>query len=505
MLYPVEKLLEDRGKPLCARHDETVKDVLIKMVENDYSQLPVIDSDGNLTGMISDQTITRAYYHLGEEISLIDLTVDHCQEQATSIPIESDLFEALDRLKTVYAVVIVDGREPIGILTDYDTTHFFRDLYDGLIIVEDIEVTLRQLTETVFSEEGKLIRALINAFGRNNEDPTLPARQQDALSFFQLIQFITTNKNWPEFEPILKPKHVFLRLMHQVREIRNQLAHFRGRPDTIQSDVLKYARHWLATRPTVRSSIGKTVKAVKVTTSLAQTKGKYGPLQDWLTEQAKKIGIGYDIRVSFPEIEKLINDQLPPSAYEHRSWWGNKTVASASQSIAWLRAGWKVESVDFADESVVFRRTDTVLYQLFFLDVLNELKELRRGLTEATHTYPQNFWSFGAGKSGFLFSWTFTQDSRLRVSLEIDMQDKQKNQQAFALLEGHKAEIESELGMKLEWELLPQNRYSRMSASIPARINDSPEKLQKAKAWCLDTTLKFADSFKPRIRELKSE
>jgi CBS domain-containing protein len=66
MLYPVEKLLENRDPPLCVGEGDTVRDALVHMVANDYSQLPIVDQGGNLVGLISEQSISRNYYHLGE-------------------------------------------------------------------------------------------------------------------------------------------------------------------------------------------------------------------------------------------------------------------------------------------------------------------------------------------------------------------------------------------------------------------------------------------------------
>ena len=142
---PIKELLLNRNEPLIVRHQETVRDALVKMVEHDFSQLPVIDSEGTLTGIISEQTVSRQYYHLDDAVSLLNLTVDHCQEEAVTLSVEdANLFEILERLKNNYAVVITSGKIPVGIITDYDTTHFFRDWSEGLIRIQNIELTLRK-------------------------------------------------------------------------------------------------------------------------------------------------------------------------------------------------------------------------------------------------------------------------------------------------------------------------------------------------------------------------
>ncbi len=48
------------------------------------------------------------------------------------------------------------------------------------------------------------------------------------------------------------------------------------------------------------------------------------------------------IKLTFKEIENVINRNLPPSAYKHRAWWAN---GGHSHSNYWLNAGWIVEDV----------------------------------------------------------------------------------------------------------------------------------------------------------------
>jgi predicted transcriptional regulator len=134
MLFPLEKLLK-ADKPICICQDKTIREALQLMVVNDFSQLPVVDAWGKLMGIISEQTIVRKYRLINGNVSLLDLTVDHCQVPAVTLPPSEDLFKALDLLKNVYAIVIVDNREPCGILTDYDTTYFFREIAGGLLLV----------------------------------------------------------------------------------------------------------------------------------------------------------------------------------------------------------------------------------------------------------------------------------------------------------------------------------------------------------------------------------
>jgi len=79
--------------------------------------------------------------------------------------------------------------------------------------------------------------------------------------------------------------------------------------------------------------------------------GKYSPLGDYLTRRQRPISY---VTLSFAEIEKIIGDNLPFSAFEHQHWWGN--AASRAQAKAWLNAGWIVHDVNLDDKTVIFKK-----------------------------------------------------------------------------------------------------------------------------------------------------
>lgn len=61
--------------------------------------------------------------------------------------------------------------------------------------------------------------------------------------------------------------------------------------------------------------------------------GKYTPLTDWLYSQNLD-----NISLSFGEIEEIIGESLPSSAYKHSRWWMNDE--NHSQGKSWINAGY---------------------------------------------------------------------------------------------------------------------------------------------------------------------
>lgn len=78
--------------------------------------------------------------------------------------------------------------------------------------------------------------------------------------------------------------------------------------------------------------------------------GKYVPLaRHLLNAQVTR----QNIKLSFREIENILETPLPASARKYRPWWGNETSGHV-QAAAWLSVGWRVGNVDLQDEVVIF-------------------------------------------------------------------------------------------------------------------------------------------------------
>jgi hypothetical protein len=81
--------------------------------------------------------------------------------------------------------------------------------------------------------------------------------------------------------------------------------------------------------------------------------GKYTPLEKYLSDLPESTR---EITLTFEQIEKILADKLPQSAYDHRAWWANERDGNHVHAHAWLNVGWKVESVDQNRVWVKFQR-----------------------------------------------------------------------------------------------------------------------------------------------------
>lgn len=418
MPYPVHNLIEGRGEPVCAQPDDQLQDALALMIENDFSQLPVVDESGRPLGMVTTDSIPRALSHFGARVE--DLLVSDVTVSAPEHTLDSDLFELLDRLRDSNAILVVDGnRRLIGIVTSFDAMEYFRQRAEDMMRVEDIEGMIKDLVLTAFVDEagdpdenklaeaigditssGKQLRknyrkALQLYLGRHTAGdatinpewfdesfshlaPTEPPRDFDRLTLYEYAELLLDRRHWEFYEPILKLKRESLRkLLDGVRETRNALAHFRGEISATSRDQLRFCAEWLARHPVgipvgwptpvagtppehaqVRETAAAYTKSVD-SDGVAPTEEEIGPRESRYTPLGIWLrGQSADekrIQLSFEDVEEIIAGSLPESARSHRAWWANDSVSHV-QSQQWLDAGWRVSTVNLLQEKVVFSR-----------------------------------------------------------------------------------------------------------------------------------------------------
>ena len=81
--------------------------------------------------------------------------------------------------------------------------------------------------------------------------------------------------------------------------------------------------------------------------------GKYTPLENYLHDLSSD---QKEITLSFQQIEAILNNNLPSSAYEDQRWWEHETEGNHRNTRSWSNAGWRVQSLDVHAQWVKFVR-----------------------------------------------------------------------------------------------------------------------------------------------------
>jgi CBS domain-containing protein len=494
MLFPLKKLLEDKEYPLCIKIDETVKNALDKMLGNDFSQLLVIDNEEKLVGMITEKGIVRSLFHSGGLSSVMELKIDHCFEKGVKIHVERDIFEAIDLLEETYAIAVVDSEDkPVGILTNFDATHFLKETTEGLVIIQDIEIRLRKYIESILYNDNLMQAALFTAFGPDKKDNTLPSKQYNKLTLGQYINLITSSKNWGKFAEYFGPKDLFSRYMDGVREIRNQLTHFRGNLQKIQKDALKTTQNWLDSRP-------KTARMKKVS--------RVDELVDPISFQGFRNNL--DTILNDPVIIKAgdviyaienqgSNQELPDVAFLHPSWWSNDLNVNPL-SYMWLDKGWVVYDTDLNinEPELYFKKSESAYYQKIFQLMISNVK-IKYPYIDFVEVSPDiSQYRFQLGNQGIYFGWNYLGELEVEFIMIPKNQDypKDKVQRIY----GDKNIIESQLGENLKWDNISENQNFKIYIEKEFDIQNSDERIM-AINWGSEMMTRFIGVFEKYIKD----
>ena len=269
--------------------DAPLTEALALMVEHSYSQLPVVDGQRKPVAMLSADSITHALNAFGVAPDALRV-LDGMEEQFRHCRADDDVLDVLDDLLRTNAMLVLDAQGVLtGVITNYDTTEYFRLRAQDIMWVRDVEETIKEYVRSAFKDgtgavdEASLNAAIEEITPSNVKELNGPFRKAlsryleltnsgiaklddaaakkafdenllekgkvksfDKLSLGEYIELLLHKKRWSKYEPIFKLKPESLRhLLASVRETRNDLAHLRDDISPIQRTELRQCRNWL--------------------------------------------------------------------------------------------------------------------------------------------------------------------------------------------------------------------------------------------------------------------
>lgn len=215
--------------PTTVTRDTEVSEAITLMLMNDYSQLPVMQGDRNVDGLISWRSIGRTRIGEGKACKY----VRDCMEKAEIVTSDTHLFDAINIIAKKEVVVVRNSENKIaGLVTTSDISLQFGALSEPFLLLSEIENHVRRLIDGKFSlEELKAAR-----------DPNDANRKIDNvanLTFGEYIRLLDKPANWSRLGYDLSRTECIKRL-REIGRIRNDVMHFH--PDGISSEDLDLLR-----------------------------------------------------------------------------------------------------------------------------------------------------------------------------------------------------------------------------------------------------------------------
>jgi CBS domain-containing protein len=218
------------NKPLTTvGQDDPLTRAVTKMLQFDYSQLPIMHGEREVKGMISWKSIASRYA-IGGECN----KVQHCREDAQVVDAKGTLFDAIPTI-VKYGYVLVRSqhdRKIIGIVTASDLSLQFQQLAEPFLLLREVELHIRQLLQDKVTPED------FQSLGVADAGAPAPKSISD-LSFGGYVRLLQRPQVWEKLELNIDQATLTSQL-EQVRVIRNDVMHFDPDPMTPdQLDVLK--------------------------------------------------------------------------------------------------------------------------------------------------------------------------------------------------------------------------------------------------------------------------
>lgn len=228
---PLIRVLKASNKPpTFVTKNDTLTKAITLMMENDYSQLPVMNSATarDVDGIISWHSIgwKTSLGHNGDKVK------DFLTKEFTTITNDKPLLDAVEIIKARRVVLIrKEDRSISGLVTIADIVEEFHKLAEPFFIVGEIEASLREIIGDKFTpEELKEVK-----YGDDDREVLSVSN----LSFNEYIQLIRKGDNWSRLNLPLD-KSVFTERLEKVRDIRNDIMHFNADDiDDEQKEILR--------------------------------------------------------------------------------------------------------------------------------------------------------------------------------------------------------------------------------------------------------------------------
>ena len=215
--------------------DDPLNKAVTRMLQCDFSQLPIMQGEREVKGVISWKSI-GARYALGVSCE----KVKDAREDAQVIDANGTLFDAIPTIVKHGYVLVRDQKDKriIGIVTASDLSLQFQQLAEPFILLREIELHIRRLLKDKVSSAD--LAGLVTA-----DMPNKKLESIADLSFGEYIRLFQHPDFWAKLS-LKIDKTCLTDQLEDVRKIRNDVMHFDPDPMTSkQLEALKDAAKFM--------------------------------------------------------------------------------------------------------------------------------------------------------------------------------------------------------------------------------------------------------------------
>lgn len=215
-------------KPISVTRDSEVREATTLMLMNDFSQLPVMQNERDVDGIISWKSIGAARA-LNRECRY----VRDCMEKVEVLNFDTYLFTAVGSIADKEVVLVRNKEKKItGLVTTSDISLQFGALSEPFLRLGEIENHIRRLIDGKYSLE--VLSSVCNP-----SDSERKIESVSDLTFGEYTRLLEDQSNWDRLGYDLSRSH-FINQLNKVKRVRNEVMHFH--PDGVSDDDLDLLR-----------------------------------------------------------------------------------------------------------------------------------------------------------------------------------------------------------------------------------------------------------------------
>ena len=224
----VDILRAAHNPPISVTPNDDLRKAITHMMANDFSQIPVIEADRHVRGIITWESIgsRNVLGQVGNEVR-------HYMHTADIVEGQRPLFDAVNVIARA-GYVLVRGQDNVitGIVTGSDLNELLLQLAEPFLLVGEIESHIRRIIH------GKFTRDELVSISQSTDFQAIDHLHD--MTFGEYCRLLEDPDRWERLN-LPFDKIAFVNLLHEIRNIRNNVMHYN--PDGLDPEETRKLRN----------------------------------------------------------------------------------------------------------------------------------------------------------------------------------------------------------------------------------------------------------------------
>jgi CBS domain-containing protein len=254
VFHRLSSVLPESQELLTVGPDMPAAEALKLMDEHGYSQVPIIHG-GEVIGVFSYRSFSRGVAVAEYRTHPGTLPVSEISEKVPFARLNDEFQSVIAALNENDIVLVGDDTKLHAVVTAIDILQYLYDVASPYVLAAEIELGIRALISRCVDADGLLYCAK-TSLGQFYEDGEIP-KAVEGMTVNDYVQIIGDGRNWPKFETTFGGTRQSTRSkLERVRDLRNDLYHFKKSMTSDEYDELVGLREWLLLRVRLHQARG---------------------------------------------------------------------------------------------------------------------------------------------------------------------------------------------------------------------------------------------------------